>query len=677
MAARAGTARTRDGILSDSKAKRRKVSELLRTHGITGRALAELGKKISQQPDVVEHVTRRNIQNTITDVLNAVSTTIQLPLDGGGAPFEWTLAQVDKLLNHMCRESTSYRERFAEAVSSARGAPLKLVLYADEITPGDALALRHDRKFWIFFFSFIEFGVAHLHNEELWLPLGALRTKVVSNRVDGGISCVVRLLLREMFFGPSRLASSGAPVALANGTSVMVRARVGKLIADMDAHKGILCLRGANGWRPCLKCKNVVMKSASVDGDGGYFVDICCHEFARFDAHLDDDVWKLWDDLAAAKATAGLPGHLSKGDFEILDKASGFNYHPNGLLDDKELRAIVKPSAMSYDSMHNLWSNGIVGWEVFGFTKACKSKANINFPDFHKFTRRWQFPRGSIGTTTHNMFSPGHQTACKKSFKAGASELTSLIQIVVAFAEENVVGIESLEREVASLRACGLLASAFMDVKRGRVASRNDFVASAEVHLDLHKQAYGVRYVKPKHHYVLHNADQEPKELDCFVTERHNKMVKAVAEPVHNTARFEGTVLAGAVLQQERQLKQMGATGNALTGQAADSDELRSFVGDVDVSVSGSLRWDGQKYSVGDVVCSRGGEMFVLDACAAISGELHVVARGIEISARSQGRSTGRVIDEFLIIKMADACLEPTVWAWRVTRRGDYVVLHS
>ena len=151
MAARAGTARTRDDILSDKKAKRRKVSELLRTKGITGRALVELGKKISQQPDVFEHVTRSNIQETITDVLSAVSTTIQLPMDGGGAPFEWTLAQVDKLLNHMCRESTSYRERFAEAVSNARGAPLKLVLYADEVTPGDALALRHDRKFWIFF----------------------------------------------------------------------------------------------------------------------------------------------------------------------------------------------------------------------------------------------------------------------------------------------------------------------------------------------------------------------------------------------------------------------------------------------------------------------------------------------------------------------------------------------
>ena len=56
---------------------------------------------------------------------------------------------------------------------------------------------------------------------------------------------------------------------------------------------------------------------------------------------------------------------------------------------------------------------------------------------------------------------------------------------------------------------------------------RNDFIAAAEVHLDLHKQAYGTRYVKPKHHYVFHNAEQEPKELDCFVAERHNKMAKA------------------------------------------------------------------------------------------------------------------------------------------------------
>ena len=103
-------------VVDDVKAKRRKLSELIRTSGITGRALAEVAKKISHQPDVAEHVTRFGIRATCDDVINAVSTTIQLPVDGGGAPFEWTIARVDKLLNYMCRESTSYSEWFAKAV---------------------------------------------------------------------------------------------------------------------------------------------------------------------------------------------------------------------------------------------------------------------------------------------------------------------------------------------------------------------------------------------------------------------------------------------------------------------------------------------------------------------------------------------------------------------------------
>ena len=76
----------------------------------------------------------------------------------------------------------------------------------------------------------------------------------------------------------------------------------------------------------------------------------------------DADIWRLWDDIAEAWATVGQPGHKNKGDIEKLEKASGFNYHPNALLNDKELRALVKPSCMTYDSMHNLWSNGTVGW---------------------------------------------------------------------------------------------------------------------------------------------------------------------------------------------------------------------------------------------------------------------------------------------------------------------------
>ena len=655
-------------------ARRRRLSDVIATPGVSGKALVRIAKKLAE-PGHAQEVTLHAVLSTIEGVFDDVGTTIELPMQDNKPPFAWKLARIDKLLQYVCKASPVYSELLTVVANRVRGAPLSLVLYMDEVTPGDALALRHDRKFWMVFFTFLEFGADMLWREELWLPLGCLRHGV-SVRVDGGISCATRLLLREMFFGPSMLAGAGAPVALANGTSMLVRARLSKLLADMDAFKGILCLRGANGWKPCLRCKNVILKGGSVDGDGGYFVDICCHEHARFEGHSDADVWKLWDDLAAAAATAGQPGHMKKGNFKKLDKASGFNYHPKGLLEDKELRAVVKPSAMTYDSMHNLWSNGTVGWEVFGFVKACQRKADIGWPELHRFTRRWQFP-SSHGRTAKQMFTPGHETACKKSFKAGASELISIFSVLLAFAEERAVRIASLEREMASLRACGLLADAFLKVKRGRAPPRSDFIAAAEVHLNLHKQAYGTKYVKPKHHYVFHNAEQEPKELDCFVTERHNKMAKAVAEPVENTARMEATTLAGCVLQQVRQLEEMGPTGNSLVGARAESDELRSAVGAADVSVARALRWEGNAYNMGQVVRSRGGEVFIIDACAEISGELHVVARGIEISTGACGLSIGSVVNEFLVIKMSDADLDGAVWAWRVKSNGDYVIAHA
>ena len=154
-------------------------------------------------------------------------------------------------------------------------------------------------------------------------------------------------------------------------------------------------------------------------------------------------------------------------------------------------------------------------------------------------------------------------------------------------------------------------------------------------------------------------------------------MAKAVAEPVENTARMEATVLAGCVLQQVRQLDGMGPTGNALVGPTCDSDELRSAVGAADVSVATALRWGGTVYNVGQVVRSRGGEVFLIDACAEISGELHIVARGIEISESACGFSTGSLVNEFLIIKMSDADLDGAVWAWRLKKDGGCVIAHT
>eukprot|EP00959_Pyramimonas_sp_CCMP1952_P464917 9487398-Pyramimonas_sp.AAC.1 len=122
--------------------------------------------------------------------------------------------------------------------------------------------------------------------------------------------------------------------------------------------------------RPCMRCKNAIRKGARLAGDvDNYCFDICCQDFARFGAQSDDEARGLWDELAAQV------GHLSATEFKKLEVASGFNYHANALLDGRELRSAVRPSSLMYDSMHNLWSNGIIGWEVFAFLGACKRKA--------------------------------------------------------------------------------------------------------------------------------------------------------------------------------------------------------------------------------------------------------------------------------------------------------------
>ena len=55
--------------------------------------------------------------------------------------------------------------------------PWNLVLYADEVDPGDPVAPRaHTRKIWSFYFSFLEFGEHVLSKEEAWLTCRIERT---------------------------------------------------------------------------------------------------------------------------------------------------------------------------------------------------------------------------------------------------------------------------------------------------------------------------------------------------------------------------------------------------------------------------------------------------------------------------------------------------------------------
>ena len=76
-------------------------------------------------------------------------------------------------------------------------APCKLIFYADGISPSDALNKHDKRSMWAIYWSFLDFGVAVLSVEEVWMTLTLVRSKKLAK---GGLSRLTRRLLEEFFF---------------------------------------------------------------------------------------------------------------------------------------------------------------------------------------------------------------------------------------------------------------------------------------------------------------------------------------------------------------------------------------------------------------------------------------------------------------------------------------------
>ena len=70
-------------------------------------------------------------------------------------------------------------------------APWTLILYGDEVVPGNQLSFANLRKMWVLYYSLLELGAIALQSEDAWLILTALRSSLVS----GHTACIKRYSL--------------------------------------------------------------------------------------------------------------------------------------------------------------------------------------------------------------------------------------------------------------------------------------------------------------------------------------------------------------------------------------------------------------------------------------------------------------------------------------------------
>eukprot|EP00973_Karenia_brevis_P053857 7481475-Karenia_brevis.AAC.1 len=175
-------------------------------------------------------------------------------------------------------------------------------------------------------------------------------------RVQGGISGLVRVMLR-FFFNDSNF-NFAVGMFLVSPTHGRIRftAEIGALVQDGKAHAQVHSMKGASGWKCCCSCSNIF----NTDPDK-LSANPNLHHYAfagrhQFQLHTEQSIVDIVEHIRTCKMTMG------KGKFELEQKIFGVVFNEHSLLFDEYLRKYYSlPRHLMHDSMHVLAASSGIG----------------------------------------------------------------------------------------------------------------------------------------------------------------------------------------------------------------------------------------------------------------------------------------------------------------------------
>lgn len=578
--------------------KRQKLSHLVSLGSVSSRILAKIvaeGRRLK----IDEPISERELQRAaFAEYTPNIALSIAVPLADGGE-FTWCLCNPAGLLQRSVQVSPALRRLFAAPLSTP-GKPWSIIIAHDEVTPGAVLRPDNKRKFNAFYFSFAEFGHAAVRAEQVWFPVAVLRSCIV-DKVVGGLSCCLRLLLKEF----ARHFSQGVVFELDGGPTYLF-ARVSVHLGDEAALSHGLSVKGASGIKPCLLCANVVKKGSDLAGRRANLIEIDVVDERRFIAHTDESVWHLYDELVR------LQGRVGVGEMATRQRAAGITLSPHSVLGDVPLRDHFRPvSSLCFDWQHTYLSNGIASLELFVFLKSCKASGLTDiYPLLERYCKsNWQWPAGQAqkGKAIHQVFNSSREKASREHWKSGASELLTVYPLVREFARTVVLATRpGLAPEVRSLMLCFRVLDLLRHLKGAHDNEHLVSISAAiQEHLEQHKLVYGTEDMIPKHHYAIHIGQQIRRHgvlFDCFVVERSHLLPKCMSQAIRFTGEFERSVIARVLLARLRDLETFDERGGLISADAKPSPELSQAMGIDDIVVCSAGSHGGLQIKRGDVV---------------------------------------------------------------------------
>lgn len=594
-----------------------------------------------------------------------------------GSTFLWEFVNPLKMLPQLIEESPALANLYTKAISEkppSMNDPWQLILGWDEFAPGNKLKVDNRRKCMNLSFNFLELGPAALSQDWTWLTPVCIRSCVI-REVSGGWPCLLRQFLRLLLLSPSGLCTGGVPIML-GGQPHLLHARVAVMLSDGDGQRLAWDWKGSASLKPCFRHFNVFKKNSNLAHRRPGYVEITCCDPAAFSVMPTVDLFVVVDTLVVAQRRVE-EGNMTKRRFEDLERVHGLNANPDGMLADLVLRPHLDPiSVMAYDWVHTLLQDGTVTVEAFEFLRSCESHG-VRAADIRAFLKdeAWSFPAAgrAKAKALHKVFDEYRSQSSQEAdkLKCTASELLGLYGLLRHFIETRVGSPEDLSAKRTSFDAVCLCLDLILMAKRGLASCREvapRLLQASCRHLQLHIAAYGDSHIKPKHHWALDIAEQLRAHdcvLDAFIIERIHLQVKAVAEHVRNTARFERSVLSGVLNNQIRRARQ----ASDVAGLRGPTAYLADCAG---VLVADRLQCLALEVAVGDIVFRGGAAGQVLACCLAGPDLCVLVQMLVRIAAVSEHSATWQASAdrEAWLATEVEQCL-----AWRSAADGRVLVL--
>ena len=573
--------------------------------------------------------------------------------DGSASTLNWELADPSLLLQLTVDESPKLQEQYGAALRRHpcdAEHPWDLVLGFDVFIPGDKFNFANARKSMCAYFNFANLGALALSQGSTWLVPIAVRHEFCVE-AQGGWSAMLALFLRRLFLSALGLATAGVPVTI-NGVIAVIFARLHVLISDGDGLRLAFCWRGAGSIKPCLRHFNVLSKGSDLSGRLEGYVEITCDDPEKFRATTTDQFHKSVDMVAAVHRRLQADPRL-KGLHDKIVMKEGFNYCESGLPYDTVLRnaGVDVFKAIRLDWMHSALQDGSLTICCHLFLVSC-GIIGLGYEDVEKFFQLdWQFPKcfSSKGKQLYRIFCSyrANREGEHDKMRANASELLGMYTLFRFWAQTEVGDRPEVQAQRAAFDAACTVIDIIQMAKKHligmKVASKKLSRAVAN-HLRLHKAAYGLAHIKPKHHWMFDVAEQmwlDDMLHDQFIIERLHLIVRPHADRARNTRRYEYTVLSGVLNAQLGRLKELRSGCCLLDVTTVKID------GFDDAELGDNMHVMGMHISVGDLVFHRDVVGEVL-GCVNELGALLAIVEQFELviaisSTSGRWRRTGRL----------------------------------